>query len=71
MAAPHVDVPLGSDFVDVVEKMQDDEPVPPAHTDDVFSFSSQIASRAPSSSRYAPPLGDAIVPLARVHKLEA
>ncbi|KAG5610014.1 hypothetical protein H5410_021295 [Solanum commersonii] len=43
----------------------------PYHIDIVPASSSQDASRAPSSSRSTPPLGATVVPLARLHKLEA
>ncbi|KAG5599196.1 hypothetical protein H5410_030566 [Solanum commersonii] len=68
---PHVEVPLlGADLVDTVGQAQGIDPIIPDHTDTILAFSSQGASRAPSSSRSKPPLG-VVVPLARVHKLEA
>uniref|UniRef100_M1DTP8 Integrase core domain containing protein n=1 Tax=Solanum tuberosum TaxID=4113 RepID=M1DTP8_SOLTU len=68
---PQIDVPLGSDLVDVVELMQGDEPAPPAHTDNAPASFSQAASQAPSSSRATPPSVDNVIPLVRVQKLEA
>uniref|UniRef100_M1DLE4 Integrase core domain containing protein n=1 Tax=Solanum tuberosum TaxID=4113 RepID=M1DLE4_SOLTU len=48
---PRIDVPLGTDLVDVVQQMQGDKLAPPAHTDDAPTSSSQAASQASSSSR--------------------
>uniref|UniRef100_M1DHZ2 Integrase core domain containing protein n=1 Tax=Solanum tuberosum TaxID=4113 RepID=M1DHZ2_SOLTU len=68
---PRIDVTLGTDLVDVVEQMQGDEPAPPAHTNDAPVSSSQAASQAPNSSKATPPSGANVIPLVRVHQLEA
>ena len=76
MAAPcrelQVEVPpLGIDLADTVEEAQGGDPIIPGQTDTIPASSSQAASRAPSSSRSTRPLGVVVVPMDRVHKLEA
>uniref|UniRef100_M1DE39 Integrase core domain containing protein n=1 Tax=Solanum tuberosum TaxID=4113 RepID=M1DE39_SOLTU len=44
---PRIDVPLGTDLVDIVKQMQDDEPTPPAHTNNAPASSSQATSQVP------------------------
>uniref|UniRef100_M1DY73 Integrase core domain containing protein n=1 Tax=Solanum tuberosum TaxID=4113 RepID=M1DY73_SOLTU len=69
---PQIEVPpLGADLADTVGQAQGGDPIIPDQSDTVPSSSSQAASMAPSSSRSTPQLGATIVPLARVHKLEA
>uniref|UniRef100_M1DLJ6 Integrase core domain containing protein n=1 Tax=Solanum tuberosum TaxID=4113 RepID=M1DLJ6_SOLTU len=63
---PRIDVPLGSDLVDVVEQMHGAEHILPAHSDDAPTSSSQASSQAPNSSRATPPLRANVIPLARV-----
>ncbi|WMV41193.1 hypothetical protein MTR67_034578 [Solanum verrucosum] len=69
VAVPHresqVEVPpLGEDLVADVEKMQGQEPVPPATTEDAPTSHSPTASQAPCSSRAIPSSGSVVVPLA-------
>ncbi|KAG5585795.1 hypothetical protein H5410_046229 [Solanum commersonii] len=75
VAAPHrglrIDVPLGTDLVDVVEQMQGDKTTHPVHTNDAPASSFQATSQAFSSSRASPPLGATVILLVRVQKLEA
>ncbi|KAG5610117.1 hypothetical protein H5410_021398 [Solanum commersonii] len=69
---PQVEVPLlGADLTDIVGQVQGGDPIIPDHSNTVPASSSQAASMAPSSSRSTPQLGDIVVSLARVHKLEA
>uniref|UniRef100_M1A7F0 Integrase core domain containing protein n=1 Tax=Solanum tuberosum TaxID=4113 RepID=M1A7F0_SOLTU len=69
---PQVEVPpLGTDLADTVEQAQGSDSIIPGHTDTVPASSSQAASRAPSSSKSTLPSGVAVVPMARVQKLEA
>ncbi|KAG5579544.1 hypothetical protein H5410_050171 [Solanum commersonii] len=69
---PQVKVPpLGTDLADTVGKAQGDDLSAPDHTDTIPGSFTQVASMGPSSSRYTPQLGAAVVPLARVQKLEA
>ncbi|KAG5632509.1 hypothetical protein H5410_004226 [Solanum commersonii] len=69
---PQVEVPpLGTDLADTVGQAQGDDLSAPDHTDTIPGSSSQAASMGPSSSRSTPQLGAAVVPLARVQKLEA
>uniref|UniRef100_M1DGE0 Integrase core domain containing protein n=1 Tax=Solanum tuberosum TaxID=4113 RepID=M1DGE0_SOLTU len=68
---PQIDMPLGTNLVDVVEQMQGDELAPPAHIDDAPASSSQAASQALSSSKATPLSGANVIPLVRVQKLEA
>ncbi|KAG5605217.1 hypothetical protein H5410_026709 [Solanum commersonii] len=69
---PKVEVPpLGTDLADTVGQAQGDDLSAPDHTDTISGSSSQAASMGPSSSRSTPQLGAAVVPLARVQKLEA
>lgn len=63
--------PVGADLVDVVEKMQCDDPVHPFHSSDSPASLSLTVSRALSSSQATVPFGVVVVPLARVQKLEA
>ncbi|KAG5600567.1 hypothetical protein H5410_031937 [Solanum commersonii] len=69
---PQVEVPpLGIDLADTVGQAQGDDLSGPDHTDTVPGSSSQAASMGPSVSQSIPQLGAAVVPLARVQKLEA
>uniref|UniRef100_M1DCU9 Integrase core domain containing protein n=1 Tax=Solanum tuberosum TaxID=4113 RepID=M1DCU9_SOLTU len=69
---PQIEVPpLGADLADTVGQAQEGDPIIPDHSDTVLASSSQAASMAPSSSRSTPQLGDIVVPLSRVQKLEA
>uniref|UniRef100_M1D9F3 Integrase core domain containing protein n=1 Tax=Solanum tuberosum TaxID=4113 RepID=M1D9F3_SOLTU len=63
--------PLGADLADTVGQAQGVDHIIPDHTNTIPTFSSQAASRVPSSSKSTPPLGAVVVPLARVQKLEA
>uniref|UniRef100_M1DTH6 Integrase core domain containing protein n=1 Tax=Solanum tuberosum TaxID=4113 RepID=M1DTH6_SOLTU len=61
---PQVEVPpLGADFADTVGQAQGSDPIIPDHTDTIPAYSSQAASRAPSSYRSTPLLGSVVVPL--------
>ncbi|KAG5621180.1 hypothetical protein H5410_006398 [Solanum commersonii] len=67
-----IEVPsLGVDLADTVGQAQSDDLSSPDHTDTDPGSSSQAASMGPSSSWSTPQLGTAVVPLARVQKLEA
>ncbi|KAG5619638.1 hypothetical protein H5410_004856 [Solanum commersonii] len=69
---PQVEVPLlGTNLADILGQAHSDDLSAPDHTDTVPGSSSQAASMGPSSSRSTPQLGAAVVPLARVQKLEA
>ncbi|KAG5579575.1 hypothetical protein H5410_050202 [Solanum commersonii] len=69
---PQVEVPpLGTDLEDTGGQAQGNDFSAPDHTENVPGSSSQAASMGPSSSRSTPQLGAAVVPLARVQKLEA
>uniref|UniRef100_M1DKL7 Integrase core domain containing protein n=1 Tax=Solanum tuberosum TaxID=4113 RepID=M1DKL7_SOLTU len=69
---PYVEVPpLGADLADTVGQAQGGDLIIPDHSDTVPASSSQAANMAPSSSRSTPQLGATVVPLTRVHKLEA
>uniref|UniRef100_M1DPE1 Integrase core domain containing protein n=1 Tax=Solanum tuberosum TaxID=4113 RepID=M1DPE1_SOLTU len=69
---PQIEVPpLGTDLADTMGQAHGGDPIIPDHYNTVLATSSQAASMAHSSARSTPQLGDTIVPLARVHKLEA
>uniref|UniRef100_M1DF93 Integrase core domain containing protein n=1 Tax=Solanum tuberosum TaxID=4113 RepID=M1DF93_SOLTU len=69
----HADTALcsSSQAANIVRQAHDGDPIIPDHTGAVPGSSSQAASVAPSSSRSTPQLGAAVVPMARVQKLEA
>uniref|UniRef100_M1D9T7 Integrase core domain containing protein n=1 Tax=Solanum tuberosum TaxID=4113 RepID=M1D9T7_SOLTU len=60
--------PLGADHADTVEQAQGGYPIIQYHTDNVPISSSQVASRAPSSSKSIPPSGAVVVPLTRTEQ---
>ncbi|KAG5599281.1 hypothetical protein H5410_030651 [Solanum commersonii] len=62
---------MDADLTNTVGQAQGIDPIIPNHTDTILAFSSQAASRAPSSSRSTPQLGAVVVPLVRVQKLES
>uniref|UniRef100_M1DP88 Integrase core domain containing protein n=1 Tax=Solanum tuberosum TaxID=4113 RepID=M1DP88_SOLTU len=69
---PQIEVPpLGPDLADTVGQAQGGDPIIPDHADAVPCSSSQTASVAPNSSRSTPQLGAAVVPTARIQKMEA
>uniref|UniRef100_M1DTQ1 Integrase core domain containing protein n=1 Tax=Solanum tuberosum TaxID=4113 RepID=M1DTQ1_SOLTU len=68
----HVEVSsLGLDLIADVEQMHGVDPSPPSTTDDSPASPSQAASRDPSSARVTLSSGSAVMPVARVQKLEA